>query len=192
MKAISLWQPWASLMAAGIKRIETRSWSTAYRGPLLICAAKRVEACPYLFTHQLIHPQLQDFNNHHWGDYPEGVALAVVNLYGVTPTEDALPGTLEEALGNYTPGRFAWLTNDCRPLRKLIPVRGRQRLFNVDYFPKRPPRSTELEEPSCLAPGVRATCKHCGVETRPGQGIVCDDCYSKYTPGMLIDLEDNP
>lgn len=34
MKAIRLWQPWASLIALGHKTIETRSWPTKYRGPL--------------------------------------------------------------------------------------------------------------------------------------------------------------
>lgn len=33
--AISLWQPWATLMAIGAKTIETRSWSTRHRGPRL-------------------------------------------------------------------------------------------------------------------------------------------------------------
>ena len=41
MKALTLWQPWASLIAVGAKTIETRSWSTKYRGPLAIHAAKR-------------------------------------------------------------------------------------------------------------------------------------------------------
>lgn len=41
MKLLSLWEPWASLMAIGAKRIETRSWSTGYRGWLAIHAAKR-------------------------------------------------------------------------------------------------------------------------------------------------------
>lgn len=40
IKALSLWQPWASLIAVGAKRYETRSWPTKYRGPLLICASK--------------------------------------------------------------------------------------------------------------------------------------------------------
>ena len=40
MKAISLWQPWASLVAIGAKRVETRSWATNYRGPLAIHAAR--------------------------------------------------------------------------------------------------------------------------------------------------------
>ena len=41
MKAITLWQPWASLIAVGAKRIETRSWSTNYRGPLAVHASLR-------------------------------------------------------------------------------------------------------------------------------------------------------
>ena len=42
MKALTLYQPWASLVALGVKTIETRSWSTPYRGPLAIHAgAKR-------------------------------------------------------------------------------------------------------------------------------------------------------
>lgn len=41
MKALTLWQPWASLIALGVKTIETRGWSTNYRGPLAIHAAKR-------------------------------------------------------------------------------------------------------------------------------------------------------
>lgn len=35
MKALSLTQPWATLMAIGAKRIETRSWGAAYRGGVM-------------------------------------------------------------------------------------------------------------------------------------------------------------
>jgi hypothetical protein len=40
MKALSLWEPWASLVRFGVKTIETRSWSTTYRGPIAIASAK--------------------------------------------------------------------------------------------------------------------------------------------------------
>jgi hypothetical protein len=40
MKAITLHQPWATLVAIEQKKIETRSWPTSYRGPLAIHAAK--------------------------------------------------------------------------------------------------------------------------------------------------------
>jgi len=41
MKALTLYQPWASLIALGEKRFETRSWWTGYRGPILIHAGKK-------------------------------------------------------------------------------------------------------------------------------------------------------
>ena len=40
MKALSMTQPWASLVAIGQKKIETRSWRTPYRGLLAIQGAK--------------------------------------------------------------------------------------------------------------------------------------------------------
>lgn len=39
MKALTLWQPWASLLAIGAKKYETRSWKTEYRGPIAIHAS---------------------------------------------------------------------------------------------------------------------------------------------------------
>lgn len=41
MKALTIWQPWASLIACGVKQYETRSWPTKYRGPIAIHAAAR-------------------------------------------------------------------------------------------------------------------------------------------------------
>lgn len=39
-KGLSLWQPWAWFVAGRLKRYETRSWGTAYRGPLVIVSTK--------------------------------------------------------------------------------------------------------------------------------------------------------
>jgi hypothetical protein len=41
MKALTLWQPWASLLACGAKKYETRSWATSYRGLIAIHAAAK-------------------------------------------------------------------------------------------------------------------------------------------------------
>jgi hypothetical protein len=42
VKALTVWQPWASAIAEGIKTIETRSWSTRHRGPLAIHAGSKM------------------------------------------------------------------------------------------------------------------------------------------------------
>ena len=40
MKAISIKEPWASMILEGKKTIETRTWKTKHRGKLLLCASK--------------------------------------------------------------------------------------------------------------------------------------------------------
>lgn len=43
MKALTIKQPWASLIINGLKKYEFRSWKTKYRGPLLIHAGKGID-----------------------------------------------------------------------------------------------------------------------------------------------------
>lgn len=43
LRALSVRRPWAQLIATGAKRIENRTWSTDYRGPILIHASKAFE-----------------------------------------------------------------------------------------------------------------------------------------------------
>lgn len=52
IKALTLYQPWATLVAIGAKRIETRSWWTAYRGLLAIHASKTFGATNRALCHQ--------------------------------------------------------------------------------------------------------------------------------------------
>jgi len=52
MKAITILQPWASLIASGAKQIETRSWATKYRGQIAIHAAKSCKAYHMNFAFQ--------------------------------------------------------------------------------------------------------------------------------------------
>ena len=46
MKALSVKQPWANAIARGQKTIETRTWGTAYRGPLLIVSSRKPHVPP--------------------------------------------------------------------------------------------------------------------------------------------------
>lgn len=40
MKALSIREPWASLIAQGVKTIETRTWNTKVRERVVLCASK--------------------------------------------------------------------------------------------------------------------------------------------------------
>lgn len=137
MKAISLWQPYASLMQTGAKRIETRSWETKYRGKLLICSAKggiTKRELRYLLSIPSFKAGLfsQYGTEVEIKDLPFGMALCVVDLIGIRPTHkfNIDISDPEFSFGDYSRRRFAWITKNQR-LIKPFPVTGRQRLFNV-------------------------------------------------------------
>lgn len=135
LKAITLWQPWASLVAAGVKRNETRSWATSYRGPLAIHAAK----CTPAWVWELINkdPDLRElmsraFGHHDVAKLPSGVLLCTTDLWACVPVDEMAIGELSETeklCGNYSSGRFAWCLKDAKPLPEPIPARGRQGLW---------------------------------------------------------------
>jgi hypothetical protein len=143
MKALSLLQPWASLVTIGAKKIETRSWQTKYRGPLAIHAAKNFprearQLCleePFLTA--LTSAGLQGTN-----ELPCGAVVATCNLVDCleigaeymskwgSEIEYPLPTGNELTFGDYTPGRFAWILRDIKQLSEPIPARGQQGLWN--------------------------------------------------------------
>lgn len=127
MKALSLWQPWASAIALGHKRIETRHWQTAYRGPIAIHAARRWTAAERAYAEHFAHFMQMP------SGYPLGAIVAIARLIDVRPTEELCCqiSLREDELGDYSPGRFGWLLQDIRPLVAPIPAKGMQGLFNL-------------------------------------------------------------
>lgn len=130
LPAISLWEPWATAMAFELKKNETRSWPTNYRGYIAICAAKRPMTRDDAETYDIfVRPHMpKDFAIHY------GCVLCVVYLQDVITTDGVLSGfltlpELEVALGDYSEGRYAWLTHTCRRLKEPVPVIGRQGIF---------------------------------------------------------------
>ena len=127
MRAISLWQPWASAIALGVKRVETRHWSTNYRGPLVIHAARRWDAEQRGFAAA----------EHCLGRLPSrlplGALVAVATLIDVRPTDELSleVSAIERLYGNYAPGRFGWMLEDIRPLPEPIGYKGHQSFFDV-------------------------------------------------------------
>lgn len=128
MKAITLWQPWASLVACGAKKYETRSWKTDYRGPLVIHAAKRA----YEVDREIIG-YLKENGITLFYRLPLGTALCTVDLVGIIRTEKVrgLIGEQELACGNFQPGRFAWALDNIKVFSEPIPMKGRQGLWTL-------------------------------------------------------------
>lgn len=133
MRIISLHQYWASLMAFGFKKVETRSWSTPYRGWLAIHASKTKEwrreyenssASKLLFGFGL-----------KFDDLPFGAIVCVVNITACVQTEriETLQylSDHEREFGDYSSGRFAWVTKDCFRLKEPYPYKGQQGMWTL-------------------------------------------------------------
>lgn len=136
MKAISLWEPWATAMALGLKKNETRHWNITYRGAIAIHAARRKMTAD--------EQEIWDiFIKSESGRMPAyGCVVCVVEIYDWITTDDVQAGKLhfsdhEIALGNYSIGRYAWLTRNLRRLKTPVPEVGRQGLFNLSQEAER-------------------------------------------------------
>ena len=130
MKSLSLLQPWASLIIMRQKRLETRSWKTTYRGPLLIHASSKLPSGVQAKEFAR-YPNFKNIIEDMY-ELPYGAVIGMVNLVGIYPTEDVTGETLmnmgfsdqERAFGDYTPGRYAWALEDVLPFEKPIPYKG--------------------------------------------------------------------
>jgi hypothetical protein len=154
MKAISLWQPWASAIALGSKRVETRSWGTKYRGPIAIHAAKRLKINELIHYHSCWNWQgAMHGLDWTWGkdervpfNLPLGAIVATAHLTDCRHSETFTVGELETPrigpkgesyrwtegqMGDFGLGRFGWVLADIRPLAEPVPFKGAQGFFNV-------------------------------------------------------------
>ena len=114
MTALSIQEPWISMIVRGEKTIETRTRRTSYRGPLLLCSSKTV-----------------DQTNLRPGDPigPQGYAVGVADLVDCHPMR---PDDMVPACCSYHMDRFSWILANVRPLKTPFPVRGQRGLFKVE------------------------------------------------------------
>lgn len=178
VRALTIRQPWASLIATGAKTIETRSWSTDWRGRLLIHAGAWVppegmEVGRYAVERWRDTPGkpclVTDEDHARPDPLPLGAVVAVATLSDCWPIScsyaegttsevyDRLVGvdaqdptdhdrgvtilgagpswfadrTSDYPLGDFTPGRYAWLLTDVRPIDP-VPAKGKQGLWKPD------------------------------------------------------------
>ena len=127
MKGLSLIQPWASAVTLGAKSIETRSWSTNYRGWVAIHASKGMPLWAKEFTLTEAYRYLM--HEPEW--FPRGAILGAAVLSGVARTEDVEIDERERFFGDYSAGRFAWKLENVRVLPAPIPCAGALGLWTV-------------------------------------------------------------
>jgi len=154
MKAITIHQPWASLIAIGAKRFETRGWKTNYRGPIAIHASNKdphdmMQSLPHRLQVSIYDSFYDHFNiaSGALKRMPTGVIVAtailtecyevhidhtgdIMLLIGGIPKVWIGQDSPEANYGHYANGRYAWALTDVQRLPEPMPAKGQQGLWN--------------------------------------------------------------
>lgn len=136
MKAISLWQPWATLWLLtdpDEKVFETRSWYAAHRGELLVHAAKKRDGEVRIALDMGYWRERLEIHGLTVADLAFGAVIGQVQLRGCCQMRNMPePSERERMAGLWTPERYAW-ERAPRPriFERPIPFRGAQGFFEV-------------------------------------------------------------
>lgn len=140
MRALSLWQPWASLWLSPRKVHETRSWKLQVPTGgfwLAVHAAKRFEREVGFELRDILD---DEFGPHWQMELPRGAVVGCVRIVECQPTEtirarmiEASPHEVQDDFicGNFDDGRFGFRRAEYRVLREAVPFTGRQGFFDV-------------------------------------------------------------
>lgn len=111
--ALSLKEPWASFVLDHTKTIETRTWSTNWRGDFLVLASRTFDKGNF--------PQLKPHSPYF------GKAIAIARLVDVVRMEKHHE---TQARCEVYPGAFAWQLANIRPIRP-VDIKGQLSLFRL-------------------------------------------------------------
>lgn len=131
MRAITIQQPFATLIVLGIKKFETRRFEPHFTGTMLIHAAQIRDRCLETYVR---HPHIFDLIKQAGVDphsLPKGAIIGAVNVKSSQPTQNMKPDHVQSATGFWGKGNYAWQLED--PV-SIKPVRmpGRPDIWEID------------------------------------------------------------
>lgn len=129
MKMLSIRQPWASLICAGIKDVEVRTWKPKHRGKLLIHASSA--KCPKNFFYQLpAEMQITVLNEEFYGNFDKE-ALPTSSILGYVDLVDCVEGEYDSIWSD--PGCVNILLENVHMFDEPITgVNGKLNIFEYD------------------------------------------------------------
>ena len=130
MKVLSLTEPYATLIKIGVKKIETRSWKTSYRGKLYIHASSTKIPKEYKNNKELMN--LVNVNELNFGNII--CSCNLVDCIEMTDKfiEEVKKNKEEYICGVYKVGRYAWILEDIKVLENPILAKGHLGIWNMD------------------------------------------------------------
>ena len=126
MKALTLKQPWATLVSEGIKEYEFRSWKTNYRGKVLIHAGAGIDKKEM--------ERFKDLNL----KYPSKRIIAEVEIEDCLELDDKLNQKIISenniAYGSKIRTGYAWKLKNVKKIKSNKEISGKLGLWNIDKY----------------------------------------------------------
>ena len=129
MKALSLKQPYAWLIANGFLQVDDRTWGTQYRGPMLIHASKGLYESYYDYLKDITNIPLPDKDKLEYGGIVGVAKLVLCCQPGNMPANIGREQRVH--FGGVHDEYFGFLFEQATPL-PLMPCRGKLGIFEVD------------------------------------------------------------
>jgi activating signal cointegrator 1 len=116
MKALTIYQPWATLIVHGFKYYETRSWQTQVRGRIAIHAGRRVlKDAATLCEMEPFRSLLARAGYGNFKSLPLGAVVGTAVLENCIPANGLEIESVERSLADFRPGRWAWQLTQRQP-----------------------------------------------------------------------------
>ena len=129
LRAITLWQPWASLVAVGTKQWETRTWRPKGRDVIAIHAGMGKAPTSWDLKGTELEDMIEALGGEPIESLPRGSIIATAKLASCIRAEQ-VPES-QKRFGNFAVGRWAWLLDDVRPLPVIVRATGARGLWPV-------------------------------------------------------------
>lgn len=131
MKVLTIQEPYATFIMQGMKKIETRSWQTKYRGEIYIHAGKSKTYLRKIKDNNIM--KLLENTKLNYGNIICKAEL-VDCIYMTNEFINKIKNKkdYEYTLGEYEIGRYAWVLKNIEKLENEIPAKGKLNIWTYN------------------------------------------------------------
>lgn len=173
MKALSIRQPWARLIAIGEKPVENRAWPTKYRGPCVIHASKTWDGTGAQYLREQMGVYVPPRDHHAFG--------ALIGFADLCECVRDHPS-------RFFSGPFGFVFQEPHAFDHPVPWRGQQGMFDVPDSVVHRALQARVQEAATAAKDrawyvkeLRSEECTCGRPKRSGFSF-CYECYHALSP----------
>lgn len=179
MKALSIKQPWASLIAHGIKNIENRTWKTKFRGRIFIHASAKDAGALF----ELLNEKQIEAISNHWTaapPFPDRPVSAIIGEVDIIDCVINHPSIWAEKEENLTEKPiYNWvLANPVLYEKPILKVKGKLSFWETD-----------LDLIKCVACDQVVIYEHSVQDA--GENDYHIDCYNELRPSLIQEANEN-